>query len=93
MPTQNEIKAAAKSLRWLANQVPSDLSDSNEDKTLKYIKLYSTNGADILEKCAEKEDTKGMLMTVAGLQVCRAYNKVTSSSHYYCPICGQRLKS
>lgn len=93
MPTQNEIKAAAKSLRWLANQVPSDLSDSNEDRMLKCIKLYSTNGADMLEKCAEKEDEKGMSMIVAGLQICRACNNVTSSSNYYCPTCGQRLKS
>lgn len=90
MLTQNEIRGAAKSLRWLANQVPDDLGDSNEDRMLKCIKLYSTNAADILEKCAEKEtphSTDGMLNTM-----CNVCFQGNAAHHNYCSNCGQKLR-
>lgn len=43
-------KASEKSLRWLANQIPEDVTTdtSSESKMLNIIKLYSTNAADCL---------------------------------------------
>lgn len=38
------------SLRWLSNQVPNNLSDSNEDRMLKCIKKYSLDGANTIEE-------------------------------------------
>ncbi len=38
------------SLRWLSNQVPNNLSDSNENRMLKCIKKYSLDGANTIEE-------------------------------------------
>ncbi len=46
--TDKEIEEAYKSLKWVANQIPNNLGDSNEEKMLKCIKLYCENGAETI---------------------------------------------
>lgn len=47
--TDEQIEQLERSLRWVANQIPNDLGDSNEEKMLKCIKLYSANGAETIK--------------------------------------------
>lgn len=49
MIRDEEAKAIAKSLRWIVNQIPDDMGDSEEEKMLKCIKLYCQNGATAIE--------------------------------------------
>lgn len=45
--------AEAKSLRWVCNQIPDNLGDSNEERMLKAIKEYCRRGADKIEELAK----------------------------------------
>ena len=42
--TDEQIEKAEKSLKWVVNQLPDNLDDSNEDKMLKCIRLFCKNG-------------------------------------------------
>lgn len=46
--TNEQILQAEKSLRWVANQIPDNLGDSNEERMLKCIRLYCNNGAEVI---------------------------------------------
>lgn len=54
-----QIEQAQKSLKWVVNQIPEDLGDSNEEKMLKCIRLYCQNGAEAIGFLkAEKEQIR-----------------------------------
>lgn len=50
--TDNKEIPEAKSLRWVCNQIPDNLGDSNEERMLKAIKEYCKRGADKIEELA-----------------------------------------
>lgn len=52
-----QIEKAVKSLKWVANQIPRNLGDSNGEKMLSCIKLYCENGAEAI-KCIKEENKK-----------------------------------
>ena len=65
MTDKKEIPEA-KSLRWVCNQIPDNLGDSNEERMLKAIKEYCKRGADKIEELAkdkEKPITHGCLFS------------------------------
>lgn len=51
----------SKSLRWICNQIPDNLGDSNEERMLKCIKLYCQQGAETIEEF-EKRIENGTLV-------------------------------
>lgn len=55
--TDEEIEKAVKSLKWVANQIPRNLGDSNDEKMLSCIKLYCENGAEAI-KCLKEENER-----------------------------------
>ena len=46
---EEKVNAVIKSLKWLCNQIPNDLGDSNEERMLKCIRLYCDNAVNIIE--------------------------------------------
>lgn len=42
--TDEAVNATVKSLKWVCNQIPNDLGDSNEERMLKCIRLYCEQG-------------------------------------------------
>ena len=46
---QSKIMATVKSLKWICNQIPNDLGDSNEERMLKCIRLYCERGISVIE--------------------------------------------
>ena len=46
---QSKIMATVKSLKWICNQIPNDLGDSNEEKMLKCIRFYCECGISVIE--------------------------------------------
>ena len=63
-----KINATVKSLKWLCNQIPNDLGDSNEERMLKCIKLYCEQGIVVIE-CLHSE-------VFAWKQKCREQDKL-----------------
>lgn len=55
MANNKEIPEA-KSLRWVCNQIPDNLGDSNEERMLKAIKEYCKRGADKIEELAKDKE-------------------------------------
>lgn len=41
---------ASKSLKWVCNQIPENLGDSEEEKMLKAIKLYAESGYHVIKE-------------------------------------------
>ena len=56
MISNEKAKAIAKSLRWIVNQIPDGMGDSEEEKMLKCIKLYCQNGAATIEMLLDELD-------------------------------------
>lgn len=56
MIRNEEAKAIAKSLRWIVNQIPDDMGNSEEEKMLKCIKMYCQNGATAIEQLLNELD-------------------------------------
>lgn len=52
--TKEQILQAEKSLRWVVNQIPDNLGDSNEEKMLKCIRLYCNNGAEVISQLSKE---------------------------------------
>ena len=48
--TDEAVNATAKSLKWVCNQIPNDLGNSNEEKMLKCIQLYCQQGIAVIER-------------------------------------------
>lgn len=48
--TDAQIEKAEKSLKWVVNQIPDNLGDSNEEKMLKCIKRYCESGAEAIDR-------------------------------------------
>lgn len=48
------MNGKAKSLRWIANQIPDFTPDTESEKMLLAIKRYSTAGADEIERIGEE---------------------------------------
>lgn len=105
---RDNIDGAIKSLRWVANQIPDDLGESREDKMLQCIKVYCSNGANVLEKVgkvADKEIPKAVTHEATLYEACtcpRCHNIISKYEYWgngkvrvlpeYCPYCGQHLK-
>ena len=54
--TAEQIEKVQKSLKWVVNQIPENLGDTNEEKLLKCIRLYCENGAEVINSLkAENE--------------------------------------
>lgn len=56
MISNEKAKAVAKSLRWIVNQIPDGMGDSEEEKMLKCIKLYCQNGAATIKTLLDELD-------------------------------------
>ena len=48
--TDEAVNATVKSLKWVCNQIPNDLGNSNEEKMLKCIQLYCQQGIAVIER-------------------------------------------
>lgn len=89
MITKEQALARAKSLRWVVNQIPEDLGDSNEERILTCIRLYCKAGAETIEELCQSFQSR--------CNHCHKemtpYTK-TSGPHIglYCPYCGKFQK-
>lgn len=54
--TAEQIEKVQKSLKWVVNQIPEDLGDTNEDKLLKCIRLYCENGSEVINSLKAKNE-------------------------------------
>lgn len=52
--TNEQILQAEKSLRWVVNQIPDNLGESNEERMLKCIRLYCNNGAEVISQLSKE---------------------------------------
>lgn len=52
--TNEQILQAEKSLRWVVNQIPDNLGNSNEERMLKCIRLYCNNGAEVISQLSKE---------------------------------------
>lgn len=52
--TNEQILQAEKSLRWVVNQIPNNLGDSNEERMLKCIRLYCNAGAEMISQLSKE---------------------------------------
>ena len=52
--TDEAVNATAKSLKWVCNQIPNDLGNSNEEKMLKCIQLYCQQGIAVIERLQDE---------------------------------------
>ena len=48
--TDEAVNATVKSLKWVCNQIPNDLGNSNEEKMLKCIQLYCEQGIAVIHR-------------------------------------------
>lgn len=48
--TDEAVNATVKSLKWVCNQIPDDLGDSNEERMLKCIRLYCEKGIAVINR-------------------------------------------
>lgn len=48
--TDEAVNVTVKSLKWVCNQIPDDLGDSNEERMLKCIRLYCEKGIAVINR-------------------------------------------
>lgn len=67
--TDETVNATVKSLKWVCNQIPNDLGDSNEEKMLKCIQLYCEQGIAVIERLqSENADLKKLVKSLEELK-------------------------
>lgn len=54
--TDEAVNATVKSLKWVCNQIPNDLGDSNEEKMLKCIQLYCEQGIALINRLQDENE-------------------------------------
>ena len=54
--TDEVVNATVKSLKWVCNQIPNDLGNSNEEKMLKCIQLYCQQGIAVIERLQKENE-------------------------------------
>lgn len=50
---KQKAQAASRSLKWIVNQIPDDLGETNEEKMLKAIREYCNRGANVIDETSE----------------------------------------
>ena len=91
MITADEAKAVAKSLRWIVNQIPDGMGNSEEEKMLKCIKLYCQNGATVIHLLLDELNAKTAKCKKCGHESFHT-ERVGPHLGLYCAKCGSWQK-
>lgn len=70
----------AKSLRWICNQIPDNLGNSNEERMLKAIREYCKRGADKIEELA-KNDASNVVKSFIDKVLTQAEKKYSANAY------------
>lgn len=90
--TIEKAKAIAKSLRWVANQIPNNLADTEEDKMLKCIKLYCSNGSQAIEELCNQLSSYDKECTSCHSTLIPVIKLQGPHIGLYCKTCGKWQK-
>lgn len=78
--TDEEVNATVKSLKWLCNQIPNDLGNSNEEKMLKCIQLYCEQGISLIHRLQDENER----LTEERQSLVTKLNQTDEAVDYWC---------